>query len=258
MMGYLSGILEAFYSRDFYRQVGTQWSVGSAALYFLLLTVILWAPATYNMFGLNPTLNALFDEKTDYRGMLSQLPQMTVTNGVLQIDKASPYAVMDPATKKPFIVFDTNDQLTNIEAFPHGVVVHSRTAQVKYKDGQVSEYYLQPNHNFSVDASSVVRFYDMRWAWIAVVILPLMIFFAWCGGLLFSLAYALIGFIAAKVIGAPLGYKHAFVISLVAMTPALVVNSIFRILGYPTLDAWMMIVLTSAFIVFGVIANKNS
>ena len=111
MMQFLKSIPLTFYSRDFYIRLIRR-GCGIGAGFMLLQGMLLLVIPTIQLIPMLPTISDKVVE------VAQKIPQITIKDQKLSIDKASPYTIdLTPDSKTlphPIILFDTTSTLTNI------------------------------------------------------------------------------------------------------------------------------------------------
>lgn len=98
----------AFFSSDFYKDVGSNWK-GCGALYIFLLTTVAWIIGCVAMFA--PMVQLMNNKEMS--AFLDQMPKMTIVDGKLSIDKQGPYEIRNPKNKDEVIALFALDRTTD-------------------------------------------------------------------------------------------------------------------------------------------------
>lgn len=231
----------AFFSMDFYKDVAKNWK-GLAFLYLFLLIAGSWIISAIR---LQIGLNQFVAEDASF--FSAQLPAVKVNQGELSIDKPVPYYVKDK-TGTVVIVFDTselskikhpatgaklfsssNADMPQVESEVPLIVVAKK--MIFFHDGRrTTPMDLSKFDNMQVDSRSADSFFNTLKIWM----IPIVILFAIPCGWIFcavqSVLYAAFGTLFAKLKKANLSFNQLMRLSIVAMTPPLVVDTIMRIL----------------------------
>ena len=117
-------IFRSFYSADLYREVVSEWR-GSGFLYlFLLLSLVV----VFQAVKIQHVHAPYAQKRTD--ALIDQLPDITINNGKLSIDKPCPYVMQDTVSgdKHAFeIVFDTRTNPIDIKGKSRMILITSDT-----------------------------------------------------------------------------------------------------------------------------------
>jgi hypothetical protein len=210
----------AFFSRALYRDVALNWK-GTAFGYLLLLLALCWIPGIV-------ILHRGVAEFVDLEApkLVSQLPEITITNGELSIDEPEPYTISDPDTGEVVVVFDTTGTITSLEeAEALGLV--TRTQVTFQKNAFETRTF-----NFS-EVDSFVLTQDRIYGWLdagkrfaAPVLYPLCVLGAFVYRVLQALLYAAIGLLIARILKAERSYDELLRLAVVAVTPAILVATL--------------------------------
>lgn len=183
---------------------------------------------------------------------------MTLAQGKLKIDKPSPYYLKEQKTGTPIVTFDTDDKITELEGDAVGILVNSTQLTIKNSSKtEIVELSKFPDGEMTPDM--------LRSGCEAVVNWGVPIFMGFCLGFfsifcaIQSLIYAGIGMGFAKVTNTKLTYGESIRLSVVAMTPVILIHGILSIFSFsisPLLWNTVAILITIGYLYFGVFANS--
>ncbi len=239
----------SFYSTAFYQEVCKCWT-GFGYLYLLSLICIV---SVVNAIQFEIT-SAPHIEKT-FASPIDQMPTIAIENGHLSIDKPSPYSIsipieQDPAHKESIsIIFDTREKPVDISAnvSANQTVVLIGRDNILIPDANKGEAITIDFHsvnNFALDSSSARTMLHSFLQWAAFLIFFVYILQTSIGCFFQTLIYAWIGKLFADN---QLSYFTLVKLASVALTPAIVLDRIFRTMSYD-IAYWKII---SIFIALG-------
>lgn len=212
----------SFFSKDLYKDVGKNWG-GIAALYLLLLMALSWIP---NMFLIKSNFD-LFTQK-EAPMIIDQIPTITIQDGKLSIDKPVPYTIKDPETKKPIIIIDTSGKYTDIQqAKVPMLVTQDKVMTYQPKQNEIRTYSLENTPNMTLDNNQLNSLITKATWWLMLVIYPVVVLMTFLYRIIQALIYGALGMIFVKILGASLTYQQSMRLAIVAVTPAIILATIF-------------------------------
>lgn len=224
--------LLSFYSKDFYNATARE-GKGFGWLYLfvvVLVSSILGSASAcwhFNMLVDSPAVDEI----------VKQLPDMSIKGGRLSINKASPYKMPFRnaiSKEEKLIVFDTSANAKPSEEA--SLVLGSEGVLIEGQEGALPWSMITMGNDFELPAAKFKDFWKSLslWFFIACVALtPL----AWLGHVLLSLLYGAAGLFMD---GHKLGYKTAIRMASTAMTPSIVITTLFYVL-YCKPELWEVI-----------------
>lgn len=274
----------AFYSADIYIDAARSWK-GLGFQYLVLLLVCLWTVTALNVHFI---VSAYLD---DYLiPLVEQIPELMITNGVMRMksDKELLY-VKDPRDGRVLITFDLRPELaadpaaTNPaatdpptdpatsqaadEAEPagapefkepeqDGIYVYPRKMYFKSKS-QFQPIDFQSSWESPYKPASFLPYLTRFKTWIGPLVLAVFWLASFVLCAIQALIYGLIGKLIALMNKCPLTYQQIVRISVVALTPVLILDTLQKLVGMG-LPAWTLasIIIAVAYIYFGVRANS--
>ncbi len=245
--------LFAFFSRDFYRDVGLYWK-GTGLFYLFLIMAIGWAPVVYQ---LQVSYNNFL--QNEMPPILDQIPEITFENGELAIDKPEPYYIYDPENKEiPVAIIDTTGQITSLNETDAIILVTATTIETKKSEQETRIYQLdQINESFTLDADMIndwmVTINRLFWP----ILYPLLLLVTFLFRIFAVLIYAGLVMAFAAGFGSELTYAGAMRIAAIALTPVVVVRTVLWTTGASLpFDPLIFFLVVVAYLLFGTSACK--
>jgi hypothetical protein len=251
-----SALVLSLFSAPLYRDVARNWR-GVGLLYLLLLLALTWLPpigrghASFRRFV-----------RDDAPAIVNQTPTVTIKNGGLSIAEPEPYFMRDPKTGRAFVYVDTTGAFDREQEAKEAVILVSRsTVEVRQPD-KTEVRDLSKIDSFHMDKRDVARWLDAASSWFGPVAYGACLAWSLVIGLLRLLLYALAGMAFAASFNARLDFAALMRVSAVAMTPAMLIDTLawtFNF-GYLPCCGWglLMAVVTLVYVGFGVKANAQS
>lgn len=251
--GLLKAIFLAFFSRSLYRDVVKNW--GACTLVYLLLVLALcWAVMMVNI---QPTINKGTTQFV--KQIVPQLPTtIVVKNGIVTTALNQPYYITSSDKKTVLAVIDTSGKYQDLKSTHANVLITKDS--IAYLDSDNSLKIRKISSSLSMDIQSnefgqqVIKF--TRWLWL--LLFPLLVLSAFIYRLFESLFYAVIGKIFAGLMAVRLHYLELARLSIVALTPAIIVGTIINRVGIWFHYEWLFyFILSMGYLIFAIGANKE-
>jgi len=264
----------SFWSKPFYVDVAKNWG-GLAYAYLFVLLCFTWL-------FLSIKIDMDFSYNADHfmKPIIEQLPVMTIDKGILSIDHVSPYTIKT-TTGEALITFDTSDKPMNPPQAPgiflvekNTVIIkaselHKRLKEVNKESGASSPYDGTPPPDQNMDLfsgtdhaiidqktvnQSINSLKKLLAIFVFVIALPLG--FILC--VLQSLIYGLLAMAIASANQINLSYGAAVRLSVVAMTPVILMDSLLK-LRHADSIFWgpIAFLITVVYIIVAVRANMD-
>lgn len=240
----------SFYSRELYRDVAANWR-GKVFVYLFLLLALCWLPVIGVM---KSTVTSYITYESPK--LVGQFPEITIANGKATVDAVMPYTINDPDTGKPLAILDTTGKVTSLKGSEAAVLLTGDQLILKMSDAETRSYSLK-------DAGEVKINQDQIRAWMKTfddgfvfLVYPAMLFISYVYRVLQVLLFAFIGKMYNKSLGAGLDYGGLVRISVMAVTPCIILNTVYMSLKTP-ISAWGLIcfIISVGYLYFGVAAN---
>jgi hypothetical protein len=251
-----------FFSKDFYRNVVRNWK-GIAFLYLFLLIMTSWLLISIKVyFVMNEVING------PVRKIIDRLPVVAIHEGNLKIDQPSPYLltlnlaldthVKTPAGELPIAVFDdTTDDVKGEDNVPFLVTKHNLFIQSK--DGKAQQFDLKQFGEVKYSKENYLETAEAVKLWV-----PIAVFLIFGPGsfMICAILVLILGAIGMAVAGGSnikLTYGETVRIASVAFTPAVILDTIVKLLPVPQMPVWPLIGFGAAlgYTIFGVISNRQ-
>jgi hypothetical protein len=242
----------SFYSQDLYRDVARFWS-GKAFFYLFLLLALCWIAPTLQI---QRSIEKFYADTAEAAILL--LPVMEMKKGVLHTPENRPYFIKDPGTNNVMAIIDTSGQYTTLDGTDAMVLITANKfiSHQSGRDTRIHEF-TPALDDITVTPDKINQFLKrcVSYTWLIVFTVALIGSFLY--RLLQALLYSLLGKIFSSVTSAGVNYGMILSITLVALTPTLVLSTVldvfhivfpFQLLSY--------FVLSMLYIVYGIRANR--
>jgi len=252
---FIKAIFASFYSRSFYREVAEKWRARTF-LYLLILLAICWVfisiTRTVNFY------NMLHEELTV---ISTQMPVMTVTDGVAKTQQQGTFYIKLPQSGKLLAVVNTDGSFKNFDKSEATVFISKDAVLIKsnskidtYKypsmlKGTISPMQIQSH-------MSAMKYLGIPFT--AIVLYLLGLFVAYIYRIVQSLVYALIGWLFTVILGRKLDYVQNLNIAMVAITPSIILCTLAYVLNVSFRFDWLAyFVLSMLYLLFGVTSQPS-
>ncbi|HEY9786870.1 MAG TPA: DUF1189 family protein [Candidatus Obscuribacterales bacterium] len=244
----LNAIYLSFFYGDMYVDAVRGWK-GLAYQYLFVLVAITWIFTGIKMHQMiGQAVN------TSVYPAIEQLPKITIAKGELSIDKPTPYYLR--AEGNVFLSFDTAQGAPSPGVNAPVVVTANKVIHTDYK-GRKSETPV-PDVDVKIEPPVLKKFFESveRWGALIMVLIMIPIAFIFC--VLQTLIYAAVGTLFAGTMHARLTYGELIRISVMALTPVLVIDTLLKV-SDQKFPLWVVfsIIVALAYIFFGVYANAH-
>ena len=249
---YLQAFYRSFYCRALYRDVVNNWGAG-VVLYLLMVLAICWA---VGMIEIQKTVDRGYEKLA--QEYVPQMPHLLIENGVATTPENHPYLIRNPENDKVTIIVDTSGQYLNIDQAKSEVLVTKHEVMIKDSENQVRIEKFPKSLNLDLvpaHAKDVLEGY-VEYSWL--FLFPLLLFLSFVYRLVQAVLYAVLGKIVSSLSGVNLNYLSNLKLSMVAITPAIVVATILSLFNVIIpLQLLLYFALAVGYLIFAVLANKN-
>jgi hypothetical protein len=250
--GYLQTIYKSFYSRELYRDVAYNWN-GAIFLYLLILLFLTWS---ITMFTVQPVINSVSQKMSDK--IVPQIPVITIKDGIASTPQNKPYLITDPENKELIAIVDTSGKYKQLDDSKASMMMTKTELMFKDHQNSIRIQKIPTTVNVVIKPDVVkqklIHFVGFSW----VVLLPFLILGSYFYRLIQGLIFAVIGMIFAALMGIRVKYSTVYKLTIVALTPAIVLSTIFNLFGiYFYLQMLSYFVISMAYLIFAIGSNKK-
>lgn len=249
---FVRAIYQSFYSRELYREVNEKWDASVFGYLFLLLTIA-WACMMVNIQGV---LQRGYESFSQH--IVTQLPEVSIKNGVATTKENRPYFIKDPDNKEIIAIIDTSGQYKNLEKSSAEILI-TKTAFIYREHADVVKV-----RNFSKNLTMEIAPEKVRekvghavhWLW--VILFPIFLISSFLYRIVQAFLYALFGKFFAWLGDVHIHYFNILKLSMVAITPVIVLETIFDCLNFHFYLQWFFyFILAMGYLIFAIRATKN-
>jgi predicted Zn finger-like uncharacterized protein len=239
--------LLSFYSKSMYRDACFCWK-GSGFAYLFLLLAVCWMPSLVKFH-----LMISKSIRKDLAPIISQIPQITITNGMASVDVPQPYTIKSPETKKAIFVIDTTGKINTLKEADARGLITKKEIIIQKNDLETRSFSFKSIDHLIVNQQKVAGWSEMARKYSAITFYP----FAVAGSFVFRiiqmLLYAVIGLMFASWCRSKISYDCLLRLSIVAVTPCIIINTILGVAGVtvPFAGLWSFLI-TMLYLFIGV------
>ncbi len=251
---YLQAIFMSFYSRRLYRDVVTNWGA-SVVLYLFFILAISWFITSLSM---QPKITSSF---TQFANTLApQIPEIDIKNGIVKTPENKPYVMQDLDTKEVIAIIDTSGKYANLQGSKAKILVTKNV--IFYRDnedpGLIKMREIPPSLSLAINPTKVKEtvIHWVGWTWL--ILFPFLLLVSFIYRLFQAVCYAVLGKIFAAVSSTSLHYVNILQLSMVTITPVIVLGTIFDLVSVRFNHQWLFyFMLAMGYLIFAIMANKQ-
>jgi hypothetical protein len=237
----------AFFSREFYRDVGMHWQ-GISFLYLLLLLAICWLPFFFTIQGSVSTYIA-----TKAPAFVSQIPLIRITNGEAFVEVAQPIKITDPESGKVEFLIDTTGAITSLEGSEaHGLLTKTSLA-VRKDQNEIRTISLKTIGDFVITQQRVSSWLNIVRNFTGIVFYLSVVLGSFIFRIVQGLVYTVIGLLFAKLCRTRISFQALLSLSLLSITPVVIFATLTDLAGLNIpFSGWIYLVAAMIYLFLGV------
>lgn len=236
-----------------WRDAGRNWR-GFGFLYLLILFLISWGVTLAKHHG--PFTDFV---RNDVPKFAKEVPTVDIKDGVVTTDVPyEPYIITNPDNGNALVVIDTTGQTTEPPE-PEPSLLLTKNKLIVRNNNKVETHDLSQVKQFHFSSQDVQSFFDKLHALYWPVIFPSAVAWSMIWRLIQVLIYALIGMAIASGVRPPLSFGALMRLAALAITPVVLLDTVFAVTGLSFGCAWTTLGITLAIVllVFMVRANND-
>lgn len=242
----------SFFSKDLYTDVAMNWR-GVNFLYLFLLLVICWVP---RMFQLDKFFSRLVE--TELPPVISQVPEISITDGEVSIKEPQPYSIKNPKGDKVLAIIDTTGKINSLEKNGPYCLLTKNALIIRKSEVETRTYSLSQIKNFVLTSDRLTTWIRIFKKVFVAAIYPIAVFSSFITRIIQALIYAAIGLLFASWCRITLTYKSLIRMAVVAVTPCIIIKTVIASAGVQLPWANLIyLLLALAYLFFGVKATAE-
>lgn len=217
--------LLSFFSTDLYRDMALN-KKGIGFGYLFLLLAFCWLLIAFSM---NSKIGTYFDDYAP--GFLDQFPEITIMDGKASIRESQPYYIDDPETGMPLAVIDTTGSIESLEQTEAVILLTRDRVTFEKNKIETRTFELSEVGDMVLDRTLLSTWVEATKSYMAAFIYPFALGGSYFYRIIQMLIYAAIGLVFASMLKTELDYSQMLRLSVVAVTPAILINTLMWLLG---------------------------
>jgi hypothetical protein len=203
------------------------------------------------MFKIQRGLSHFIEEEAP--SFINQVPEITIEKGVVHIDKPQPYYITSPDSNEIVAIIDTTGQiqsLDNTDAF----VLLTKTRLISRQSKSESRTYDLTNvQHFVLDQDKITNWLNISKKLLVPLLYPFVLLGSFIFRIIQSLIYAAIGLLFAAWCKTKLSYPALLRLAVVAVTPCIIVRTVFEYASAkPPLAGLWFFLTAMGFLLYGI------
>lgn len=242
----------AFFSKDFYRYISNEKN-GTGFGYLFVLLAILVIPA---VFKASIEFSAFIDNEAPK--IITQVPEVTIANGEASIEERQPYVITHPENNEALVVIDTTGVVTSLDQTEARMLVTKSYIIYEKNAYETRTYDLSDIENFVLNQSLINEWAGIAQDYFIIVAYPFLLLGLFVVQIIKMLIYAVIGIIFAKILKSSNGYSSLLRLSVISITPILLIEATFETIGVAVpFSGIIFFLITMAYLFFGVHSSRS-
>jgi hypothetical protein len=224
----------AFYSSDFYRDAGLNWSGTGFGYLFLLLFVCLIPKAAQLQLSLNDFA------KNEAPALITQVPEIKIVNGEVSATVPQPYTITDPQSRKPIAIVDTTGATVSLEGSGAFLLIRKTEVIVKPTDLDTRTVSFKEIKSFTLNQDGLNYVLGLVRGYGVMLFSVVALFGAYIFRMAQALIYAALGLGLASLLGVSVPYGTLLRLSVMAITPVILVSTAAEVAGLNIPHPWLL------------------
>jgi len=243
-------LIGSFYNPETYRDIVNH-KKGNTFGYLAILVLLCCIPLIFSMVnGINNFMN------NEGAFIINQVPEIKVSNGIVTMDKESPYFIKTKAGVT-IAVIDLSDSagITGLQGNVKVLLTKNKLIGQE-KENEIRTYDLSKVQSFTLNARKILEWFGYAWI-VYIIIFAFMAIAFFIYRLVQAIVNGVFGLIISSILKVTLDFTSLMYIAMVAITPVAIIASIIWATGIQIpLKGWLGFILALGYLSFGILANK--
>lgn len=240
----------SFFSKSLYRDVAQKWK-GLCFTYLISLLALCVIPGVMKF---QADLSDFFNNKAPK--IVKQVPAITISKGKVSIAASEPYFIRDEKGD-PVAIIDTSGKTVSLKDSKALVLLTKTSVVIKKDEKESKTFELAEIDSLFIDRGVIYSWIDTFEQGFAFILYPFALFFSFLFHLAEVFIYAAIGLIFARSLNASLSYRILIRLSVISITPALILGALIVLADISIPYWWLMsFSVSTAYLFFAVRVNS--
>jgi hypothetical protein len=244
----------SFFSRPLYQDIRRN-RKGLCLPYLLVILMFYWVPEMMNM---NTKISEFIaDEAPQY---VNQVPLITISRGKASIREPVPFHIYDKKNNTPFAIIDTSGQIRSLDNTPALVLLTGDTLIVRQdrETKKARSLSLSDMGDITISPKLIYNWLEVFHNLFVVVLFPFVLLISFTYHVIQALLLAWLGNSFSKYFNIQLDFKTLFRLSVVAFTPAIMLETAHAVLDiYYPYSSFFSFLITSGYLFYAVGCNSE-
>lgn len=246
----------AWYSNELYQEVATRWK-GANGVYLFLFLLVCWIPSFFKQQNQLSTLAQQWVEP-----LFNQVPPFGISSGKLWVEGEPRRVISDPRSGRPLILIDTTGETRSFDSVESSIMVlvtPDFVAARKSNQGvETHPFAGEPDRSVSRADLDVLKakatYHAPFFIW---YLSPLMLLCSLLFRFFQAVVLAVLGLGICSFRKTHLPFQALIRLSVVALTPAMMVRTVCNVLDlYIPMLSVILVLVTLGYLVFGISVNQ--
>lgn len=249
----IHALFMSFFSKSFYKDVGQNWK-NYAFLYLLFLLALCSVVKTVKIH------HGFVDLLANHSpGFISQIPDITFSQGKASINQDEPYFIKDPESGEDIAIIDTTGQITSLNDTNAVALLTETKLIIKKNERETQVFDLSEIGDFRLDQNVIYEWLKIIQKWFAVALFPFLLIGSFVYRFIQVLIYGIGGMLFSKILKTELEFQSLISITIMAITPVVLLDTLLGAPGTsPVLWRFVCFLIAMGFLFFGIKANSDS
>lgn len=244
----------SFFSRPLYQDIRRNWR-GFCLSYLLVILMFYWVPEMMNMN--NNISEFIADEAPQY---VDQVPMITISKGKASIKEGVPLYIYDKKNNTPVAIIDTSGQILSLDNTPAVVLLTGDSLLVRQdRDSkETRRLSLSDMDDITITPKLIYNWLEVFNNLFVVVLFPVALLLSFLIHVVQVFLLAMLGRSFAKYFTIQLDFKTLVRLSVVAFTPAIMLETVHAVLDiYYPYSSFFSFLITGGYLFYAVGCNAE-
>lgn len=198
--------------------------------------------------------------KNDAPTVVDQVPEITITDGQVSIKEPQPYFIRVPDNNDVIAVIDTTGSIESPADANTFFLLTNNSMIIRKSDFETQTIDLSQVKSFTIDSATITSWLHTAQKYLVIIMYPIALLSSYVYRIILALIFAAIGLLFASSCKVSLSYGALLRLAVVAMTPCMIVKTVFGLAGVhlPCGAGLVYLLIALAYLYFGVYACSQT